>query len=250
MKILLIVAVSLLFLGYIVSYNEDEDYYGYEDDGYEYFDDESEEQLSFEQPKPLEGYPDSPHERLVRIPKHLVNDLYISTASEVYECVPRAQARRASTNVFDNSTEFNITSEIEAIMAEFQGMDSNPSSNYSIQINETNVTNETVREKRKSFREVQQERMRLRRESLQRRQQEKPKYLLGADCETLVCGSCKAIVEEFSSTVKKNYRNPSITSIEAVFEGFCESKEIAVKYDNIVGNICRQLKSPVCIPIL
>jgi hypothetical protein len=100
-------------------------------------------------------------------------------------------------------------------------------------------TDQGLSKKRLSFREKQALRQQERKLKDEQREMVKPKFRLGADCETLVCGSCKAIVEEFATLVHQNIRNPNIKYIDQLTQGFCDIKQIALKYKGIVGDICR-----------
>jgi hypothetical protein len=93
--------------------------------------------------------------------------------------------------------------------------------------------------KRVSFRDKQAQRLAERKAKEAERELSKPKYRLGADCETLICGSCKAIVEEFAQIVYKAIRNPEIKYIDQLVPGLCESRGIGLKYREIVADICR-----------
>lgn len=98
---------------------------------------------------------------------------------------------------------------------------------------------EEKKKKRLSFREKQELRQKQRREKEAEKERQRPKFRLGAACETLICGSCKAIVYEFAQAVDKAVNSSEVRYVEQVLtNNFCTSKEISLKYTDMVQDIC------------
>lgn len=94
-----------------------------------------------------------------------------------------------------------------------------------------------------TYREKQDIRMKERKAQEAAREKLRPKFRVGADCETLICGACKAIVEEFGHAVKKASKDPAYPYVEDVFTtGFCKMKDVALKYTEIVTDVCNQFE--------
>ena len=115
-----------------------------------------------------------------------------------------------------------------------------------------NVSDDTEDEQQKkdkwrklSFREKQEIRMRERREAQAAREKIRPKFRLGADCESLICGSCKALVEEFGQAVYQAASNPKVEYVEDVGTDFCKQKEVKLKYVDMVYHVCSSFEQ-VC----
>lgn len=92
--------------------------------------------------------------------------------------------------------------------------------------------------RKKSLQEIQEEKMRKRLEEVTKSKKMVRIFTLGADCETLICGSCKALVEEFSVAVSQAVSDPSKDYLDQVFEGFCHSRSLGIKYHDMVINLC------------
>lgn len=74
------------------------------------------------------------------------------------------------------------------------------------------------------------------------REKARPKFRLGAACETLICGACKAVVNEFAYAVHAAVNSSEIRYIEQILNGgFCESKPIRNKYTDMVGDVCHNV---------
>lgn len=65
-----------------------------------------------------------------------------------------------------------------------------------------------------------------------------PKYLLGSDCETLICGSCKALVGEFAELVITHAKDPTFPYIDDLTAGFCKSRGVTLAHVDMVGDLC------------
>jgi len=64
---------------------------------------------------------------------------------------------------------------------------------------------------------------------------------LGPDCEALICGSCKAVMEEFGKSLQRASRDVYIKHMREVERGFCHTKDIAMKYLPITQHICQKM---------
>jgi len=93
-----------------------------------------------------------------------------------------------------------------------------------------------------TYRQKQDIRMKERKAQEAAREKLRPKFRVGADCETLICGACKAIVEEFGRAVVKASKDPAYPYVEDVFTGFCKVKDVALKYTEIVTDVCNQFE--------
>jgi hypothetical protein len=94
--------------------------------------------------------------------------------------------------------------------------------------------------KKLSFREIQEEKVRIAREKM-KEESIVLKHRLGSGCERSVCGACRIVVEEFAQRVVANIGNSSVRYVvDLADEDFCESKEVSAKYRPIVHHICNQ----------
>lgn len=85
--------------------------------------------------------------------------------------------------------------------------------------------------------------MKAKREKEAEKELLRPKFRLGADCEALVCGSCRTIVEEFGRSVLAVVNSSDHQYIEDVTNGFCKSKGIALKHTDMVVDICQNFET-------
>jgi hypothetical protein len=105
-------------------------------------------------------------------------------------------------------------------------------------------TNETLpgdgpfRKLRHQFRFNEVEKMKRRAEDTKVKESKIRKFVLGPDCETMICGTCKVLVEEFARKLVKALEDASIKYVEQVFHGFCQSREIRSTYINFVSDLC------------
>lgn len=187
-----------------------------------------------------------------------LDEEYLNLTAEVFDCVKRVDSGILALE--PNSTEDeepDITQQVNDLRKKMEevvsvaaalanGTDSKPSNSTSNDtssgIVEEIPSSQSSKVKRLSFREKQELRMKERREQEAAREQLRPKFRLGADCETLVCGACKAIVEEFGVAVKNAVNNASIQYIEEVSFGMCERKEIKLKYIDLVTDVCKRIE--------
>ena len=99
-----------------------------------------------------------------------------------------------------------------------------------------------VKKNQLTFRELQALKMAQRLEMEMEIEEKRPKFRLGADCETLVCGACKAVVEEFAHLVYAKIDDPNIKYVDEVTKDFCKAKNIEVKYTNLMTDICENFE--------
>eukprot|EP01041_Mallomonas_annulata_P001236 gene1236-2403_t len=69
---------------------------------------------------------------------------------------------------------------------------------------------------------------------------------LGPNCAGLICGSCKATVDEFGRALIKASKDQKIKYMREVVDSFCSTKEIVLKYLPITEFICKHI-FPVCM---
>lgn len=211
-------------------------------------------------PQPIIGFLRSPGTGISSITKLLVDDAYLNMTAEVYDCVKRVDSGilALEPNTTDDE-EPDITQQVNDLRKKMEavvsvaaalanGTDSNQNSTAS---NDTSSSSGIVEEipssqqakvKRLSFREKQEMRMKERREQEAAREMLRPKFRLGADCETMVCGACKAVVEEFGTAVQAAAKDPNVRYVEDVMTGFCARKEIKLKYVDMVADICTRME--------
>mmetsp|Transcript_6031 Transcript_6031/g.9115 ORF Transcript_6031/g.9115 Transcript_6031/m.9115 type:complete len:468 (+) Transcript_6031:78-1481(+) len=67
--------------------------------------------------------------------------------------------------------------------------------------------------------------------------------IVGADCETQLCGACKLVVQEFAQAVEKQVGNAYVKYMNGLTEEFCESRAITTPYLPLVQAICKTLFS-------
>lgn len=98
-------------------------------------------------------------------------------------------------------------------------------------------------EKKLTYREIQEQKQAERQAAEREREALKGKFELGVSCETLVCGSCKAMVDEFAGAIVQGMTDPRYVYIEDILPEFCQRKEIVLKYTDIVASICFSIYS-------
>lgn len=201
---------------------------------------------------------------LMKIGRGLVDEIFINETVDKYDCVRMVDSMVQIVEVTNTTEEvMNVTAQIQDLKMKMDrvmqfaiktqddavkgGGPSTGSASSGVKIspsnNETQPTNTTAipdkpQPKRMSFREKQALRMQQRKEKALAREAVRPKYRLGADCETLVCGACKAVVDEFGQSIYNAIRNPQIKYVDQLMEGFCASKTVTLKYADIVADIC------------
>lgn len=110
-----------------------------------------------------------------------------------------------------------------------------------------NQKNDTASKKKPTFRDIREEQMKEKKEKQKAKALKVPKYLLGPDCETMICGSCKVVVEEFSKAIHRSIDNPQYATIADVLAELCASPHIAQKYHDLVGKVCSKKFNNVSI---
>lgn len=230
----------------------------------DYYEDEVEESVSVDgsgtpvSKQPIVGFHKNVGGGVNKVISPLLDEEYLNLTAEVFDCVKRIDSGILALE--PNTTEDeepDITQQVNDLRKKMEevvsvaaalanGTDSRPSNSTSNDtssgIVEEIPSSQTSKVKRLSFREKQELRMKERREQEAQREQLRPKFRLGADCETLVCGACKAIVEEFGAAVKAAVNNASIQYIEEVTFGMCERKEIRLKYTDLVSDVCKRME--------
>jgi len=106
------------------------------------------------------------------------------------------------------------------------------------EVSKTKITPKDNVNRKKSLQEIQEEKMRKRLEEVTKSKKMNRVFTMGADCETLVCGSCKVLVEEFAVAITEAVNDPSKEYLDQVFEGFCQSRPLNLKYHDVVANLC------------
>ncbi len=250
----------------------------YEEYEYEYeYDDEEQTAQKEEAPTPFvrgpeyNGYLLHGGGGLMRITKPMVDGIYLNESSQVYDCPKKEESfilmLEADPDMDESSAEMllkqvqglrkrmeqvhqifsNLLNDsISTMSSELQSEpqkppDSAPSSatTNAAKIDSGVINDKNIPRKRLSFREKQAMRAQEKKEQKEKREKVKPKFRLGADCETLLCGSCKAVVEEFAELVYENIKNPKIKYLDQVSESLCRSKGISLKYKEIVNDTCQ-----------
>ncbi len=244
-----------------------EEYEGYEDEEgiqRESMEMEVDGDGSFFEPEPEEeefiyGFIQNSGGGLIKINELLVNEEYLNFTRDRYDClkledlivpiVEYVEEEEPEISIEEQLAQMKnkLNKAIKGVMQAIDGKDGSseennePSPDDKSQ-NTTESSNNTTNadsKKRLTFREKQALRMKERQEKEAQRELVKPKFRLGADCETLVCGACKAIVEEFGYAVAKAVPDRNIKYIDQITEGFCFTKQISLKYREIVSDLCK-----------
>eukprot|EP01038_Epipyxis_sp_PR26KG_P011867 gene11867-15883_t len=250
---------------------------------YYYYDDESQESINVSNEGDVEpivkrrGYHRNVGGGLLKISHLLVNEGYLNDTAAEYDCVLRrvsqilevefdedansqpsieseiAELRRKADRISDIASKLANGTKIDRNEKEKDQQSSNSDTDQAskntlhdaMNLNETAMMEKVKKdtEKRMSFRQKQELKMKERREKETQKEKLRPKFRLGADCEALVCGSCKALVEEFGKLVYQNIENPSIMYIEDITTDFCKSKVVSLKYVDMVGDICSNFEA-------
>jgi hypothetical protein len=207
---------------------------------------------------PVIGFRKSVGGGVAKIVKFLVDEEYLNMTAEVYDCVKRVDSGILALE--PNTTEDeepDITQQVNDLRKKMEAVVNVAAAlaNGTDASQNATATNDTAsgiveeipstqqsRVKRLSFREKQELRMKERREQEAARELLRPKFRLGADCETLLCGACKAIVEEFGVAVHAAAKNPKIKYVEEVAVGLCARKEVKMKYVDMVSDICVRME--------
>jgi hypothetical protein len=208
--------------------------------------------------QPVIGFLKPAGSGISKVTKPLVDEEYLNMTAEVYDCVKRVDSGILALE--PNSTEDeepDITQQVNDLRKKMEavvsvaaalanGTDSNQNAtsanDTATGIVEEIPSQQQAKVKRLTFREKQEQRMKDRREQEAAREMMRPKFRLGADCETMVCGACKAIVEEFGIAAQAAAKDPKIRYVEDVMTGFCARKEVKLKYVDLVSDICTRLE--------
>lgn len=233
--------------GYEDEYYED----GYEEEGVPISVQMTGDAVEYLKPESFYGYHRNVGGGVIRISKLLAHEVYINETVTKYDCVKKVDAHILALEPVEEEEEEedDISRQVQDLrkkMEEVSVMAANIISG-----NDTSTTNTTdnstsstgskkVKEKvvKVSFREKQELKMKERREKELQKELLRPKFRMGADCESLVCGSCKSIVEEFGRAVLSHVNNSEYRYVEDVMKDFCKSKGISLKYTDMVGDIC------------
>jgi hypothetical protein len=204
------------------------------------------------------GFYRNPGGGLVKIQKLLVDEEFLNNTVEYYECLKRSEIQKPILEANDTDAEMHVSLEEQVAMMksklekalkqvnqkasgdtheEGQSEGENAETDQAAQNGTT--TEEPTKKKRMSFREKQALRQEEARKKEIEREVTRPKFRLGADCESLICGSCKALVEEFANNVQKAAPNQDIKYIDQLTEGFCAQRQLGLKYGEIVTDICK-----------
>lgn len=200
---------------------------------------------------------------LMKIGRPLVDEIYINETVEKYDCVRFVDSLVQIIDAQDDEEEaMNVTAQIHELKqkmdkvlqmanrainaADGRSEDSAATADGTTRTvqpkNESQPTDHTdvntKPQKRMSFREKQALRLQQRKEREIAREALRPKYRLGADCESLICASCKSIMDEFGQLVFNAIRDPKVRYVDQLTENFCGSKVIAVKYVDVVRDVC------------
>jgi hypothetical protein len=183
---------------------------------------------------------------VVRITKRMVTPTYINDTALMYDCVKKADAYILVVEEpeEDEDYEEDVAKQVMDLRRRMEQVTSMASgiTNGTVEVNQNTTVNVTVvkkeKEKKVSFREQQENKMRKKREQELLKEKTRPKFRVGADCEDLVCGACKSVVEEFGRAVHAVVADPQYRYIEDVIKNFCKSKSIALKYADMVSDVC------------
>jgi hypothetical protein len=195
---------------------------------------------------------------LMRIEKPMVDEVYLNESTLMYDCPKKEEAfilmLEADPEMDDQNADMlmkqvnDLRQRMEQVHKRFNAItnetlpnvEEKPILQVNATVNTTSPADSNNKPKRRlTFRDKQALKMQERKEKLVQREKLRPKFRLGADCETLLCGSCKALVDEFAVVVYNNINNPKKKYLDQVFDGFCDSKEVLLKYTSIVNDTCR-----------
>ncbi len=95
--------------------------------------------------------------------------------------------------------------------------------------------------KKPTFRELQEKKMRERKDKEAAKEAARGSFQLGSTCEGIVCTSCKVLVEEFGGAVIAGVSNPDFAYVEDVLPPFCNRKEVQQRYIDLVGGMCESI---------
>ncbi|KAJ1411121.1 hypothetical protein B484DRAFT_455683 [Ochromonadaceae sp. CCMP2298] len=203
------------------------------------------------------GYKKAVGGGLSQVTQPLMDDDYLSLTVEVHDCVRRMDSGILALEANETEEEeepgieqqvIDLRKKMEDVVniaaALANGTDLTAVAAANATANSTEVPEEAVegevpvKRKRMSFREKQERRMSDRRAQLEAREKLRPKFRLGADCETLICGACKVVVKEFGEAVQRGLKDQDLQYVEEVWEGLCASKDVSLRYVDLVADVC------------
>jgi hypothetical protein len=117
-------------------------------------------------------------------------------------------------------------------------------------LNNSLTPNKPVKRLRHQFRLNEVEKLKKKAEVARIKDTKVQKFVLGPDCETMICGVCKVIVEEFALQLTRSLDDPKIKYVEEVFNGFCGSPNLSSKYIDLVAWTCREKLSDVSYSLM
>lgn len=258
MKLTNLFVLCVIFLGSAViaedSYQSDEYADGYYEDGYEESVEVGNTGESEAPAKPafFHGFHRHIGGSVVKVSKPLATETYINETVELYDCVKKVHANILALEKTEEEEDeyldsFEQAEELRKQMDQLTNMVNNignPNATVADQNATANATATAGKKvKKKTFREKQEEKMKAKREKEAEKELLRPKFRLGADCEALVCGSCRTIVEEFGRSVLAVVNSSDHQYIEDVTNGFCKSKGIALKHTDMVVDICQNFET-------
>ena len=122
-----------------------------------------------------------------------------------------------------------------------------PASNLNSSLSSnTSLSNDTVVTRKKlSYRERLNLTILAKKEREKQREKIRPKFRLGADCETLLCASCKIFTREISTFLQRKLLEIAITErpnrvriVENALPSFCRSEYLTSTYKEMVPDMC------------
>jgi hypothetical protein len=156
----------------------------------------------------------------------------------------RFMAAKKSSQIFgENSAaiierELNVTVNIDGNASETNETMMNSTASIASLLRNLTKSNKPVKKLRHQFRMNELEKLKKKVEVERIKDSKTRKFVLGPDCETMICGVCKLIVEEFAARVVTAMEDPTIRYVEQAFSGFCRSRNLHMKYIDLVTDVC------------
>ncbi|RYH31182.1 hypothetical protein EON65_03190 [archaeon] len=216
------------------------------------------------------GFHRNPGGGLMKVKKPIVDEGYLNETAEYYDCIKRDEAwilTIEGNSTVDEELDImqqiaNMKKKVDAAVLAANNMaealsgnrktpeaspeqpeeEAKPPAEANANATAGAESSADSKTKRLTFREKQELRLKQRKEKEAQREMQKPKFRLGAACETLICGSCKAVVNEFAFAVHRAVNHSDIRYVEQVMNNFCSSKEVSQKYNDMVIDICSLFK--------
>jgi len=270
MLVLRLVLLSLLLFFTLCDFNlvdaaeteHDEDEY-YDD---EYYEDGYEDEIEIEAQGTsvdisLNGYHTNVGGGVNTVKMKLINDVYLNETAKIYDCLIQKQRGAFPKEKKEEEDEEEDEEDEKEGEGNSDGEDSGEGSSKltldemnELIANGTDLStldqkNKSVEEaakkkKKLTYREKQKMEMEERRKKQAEKEALKPKFLMGASCETLICGSCKALVEQFAHRVVRFANDPEMKYIEDLTKDFCDSREVNLEYVDMVPDLCGNFNLP------